>query len=179
MLAQLGSRIQHALRAHTPRDAKALKAAVTTYPKTDDYDLEEDLTRLGTGEAMVTLLDEKGVPTPVVWTRLRPRSPASATSAAPRSTRQPRRARAGASTRRWRTLGPPRRQLAGAIAAAKADDGPNVRVEKPSAKASRRGSTSTKKDGPGWFGRFWTSREGRSMISTFFRWLLSFFSRGR
>ncbi|MDQ6727375.1 MAG: DUF853 domain-containing protein [Actinomycetota bacterium] len=72
ILAQLGNRIQHALRAFTPRDAKALKAAVTTYPDTDDYDLAEDLTQLGTGEAMVTILSERGAPTPVVWTRLRP-----------------------------------------------------------------------------------------------------------
>ena len=72
VLGQLGNRIQHALRAFTPRDAKALKAAVTTYPKTDDYDLEEDLTKLGTGEAMVTILSERGAPTPVVWTRLLP-----------------------------------------------------------------------------------------------------------
>jgi uncharacterized protein len=70
VLAQLGNRIQHALRAFTPRDAKALRAAVTTYPNTDDYDLEEDLTQLGTGEAMVTILSERGAPTPVVWTRL-------------------------------------------------------------------------------------------------------------
>ena len=70
VLAQLGNRVQHALRAFTPRDAKALKAAVTTYPKTDDYDLEEDLTQLGTGEAMVTILSEKGAPTPVVWTKM-------------------------------------------------------------------------------------------------------------
>jgi hypothetical protein len=72
ILAQLGNRVQHALRAFTPRDAKALKAAVTTYPKTDDYDLEEDLTQLGIGEAMVTILSERGAPTPVVWTRLLP-----------------------------------------------------------------------------------------------------------
>jgi len=72
VLAQLGNRVQHALRAFTPRDAKALKAAVTTYPKTSDYDLEEDLTQLGTGEAMVTILSERGAPTPVVWTRMRP-----------------------------------------------------------------------------------------------------------
>lgn len=72
VLAQLGNRVQHALRAFTPRDAKALKAAVTTYPKTKDYDLEEDLTQLGTGEAMVTILSERGAPTPVVWTKLRP-----------------------------------------------------------------------------------------------------------
>lgn len=72
ILAQLGNRVQHALRAFTPRDAKALKAAVTTYPNTADYDLEEDLTQLGTGEAMVTILSERGAPTPVAWTRLRP-----------------------------------------------------------------------------------------------------------
>ncbi len=72
VLAQLGNRVQHALRAFTPRDAKALKAAVTTYPNTSDYDLEEDLTQLGTGEAMVTILSERGAPTPVVWTRMRP-----------------------------------------------------------------------------------------------------------
>jgi DNA helicase HerA-like ATPase len=72
VLAQLGNRIQHALRAFTPRDAKALKLAVTTYPMTDDYDLEEALTQLGTGEAMVTILSERGAPTPVVWTRMRP-----------------------------------------------------------------------------------------------------------
>ncbi len=72
ILAQLGNRVQHALRAFTPRDAKALKAAVTTYPKTTDYDLEEDLTQLGTGEAMVTILSERGAPTPVAWARLLP-----------------------------------------------------------------------------------------------------------
>ncbi len=70
VLAQLGNRVQHALRAHTPRDAKALKAAVSTYPFTDDYELERDLTALGIGEAMVTILDEDGAPTPVVWTKL-------------------------------------------------------------------------------------------------------------
>ncbi len=84
VLAQLGNRVQHALRAFTPRDAKALKAAVTTYPKTDDYDLEEDLTQLGTGEAMVTILSERGAPTPVVWTRLRP--PSSLMAAIPTAT---------------------------------------------------------------------------------------------
>ncbi|MGL5857934.1 MAG: helicase HerA-like domain-containing protein [Angustibacter sp.] len=70
VLAQLGNRVQHALRAYTPQDAKALKAAVSTYP-TSGYDLEELLTSLGTGEAVVTVLSEKGAPTPVAWTRLR------------------------------------------------------------------------------------------------------------
>ena len=74
VLAQLGNRVQHALRAFTARDAKALKAAVTTYPMTDDYDLEEDLTKLGIGEAVITILSERGAPTPVVWTRMRPPS---------------------------------------------------------------------------------------------------------
>lgn len=74
VLAQLGNRVQHALRAHTPRDAKALKAAVSTYPTTEDYDLEKALTELGTGEAIVTILSEKGAPTPVVWTKMLPPS---------------------------------------------------------------------------------------------------------
>jgi hypothetical protein len=72
VLAQLGNRIQHALRAHTPNDDKALKATVRTYPKTGFYDLEETLTSLGIGEAVVTVLDGKGAPTPVVATRLIP-----------------------------------------------------------------------------------------------------------
>ncbi|MGI8792949.1 MAG: helicase HerA-like domain-containing protein [Acidimicrobiales bacterium] len=83
VLSQLGNRVQHALRAFTPRDAKALKAAVTTYPNSDDYDLEEDLTQLGTGEAMVTILSEDGAPTPVAWTRLRP--PTSMMAAVPQT----------------------------------------------------------------------------------------------
>ena len=72
VLAQLGNRIQHALRAHTPDDDKALRATVRTYPKTAFYDLEETLTSLGIGEAVVTCLDPKGVPTPVVAARLVP-----------------------------------------------------------------------------------------------------------
>jgi DNA double-strand break repair helicase HerA and related ATPase len=71
-LGQLGNRIQHALRAFTPDDEKALRATVRTYPKSDVYDLEELLTQLGTGEAAVTILSESGVPTPVVHTRMRP-----------------------------------------------------------------------------------------------------------
>jgi len=70
VLAQLGSRIQHQLRAHTPDDAKALRATVSTYP-TSDYDLGEVLTSLATGEAIVTVMNERGAPTPVAWTRLR------------------------------------------------------------------------------------------------------------
>lgn len=70
VLAQLGSRIQHQLRAHTPDDAKALRATVRTYPNSG-YDLEEVLTQLAIGEAIVTVMNEKGAPSPVAWTRLR------------------------------------------------------------------------------------------------------------
>ncbi|KKD05505.1 helicase HerA-like domain-containing protein [Streptomyces sp. WM6386] len=70
VLAQLGNRVQHALRAFTPDDQKALKATVRTFPDSA-YDLEELLTGLGTGEAVVTVLSEKGAPTPVAATRLR------------------------------------------------------------------------------------------------------------
>jgi DNA helicase HerA-like ATPase len=70
VLAQLGNRVQHALRAFTPDDAKALKATVSTFPSSG-YDLGELLTQLGIGEAVVTVLSERGAPTPVAWTRLR------------------------------------------------------------------------------------------------------------
>lgn len=83
VLAQLGSRVQHALRAFTPEDAKALKRTATTYP-TSSYDLEEVLTSLGTGEAVVTVLSERGAPTPVAWTRLR--APQSLMAPAPAET---------------------------------------------------------------------------------------------
>lgn len=72
VLSQLGARIQHALRAFTPDDQKALNKTVRTYPKTQFYDLEKALTSLGIGEAIVTVLSEKGAPTPVAWTRMRP-----------------------------------------------------------------------------------------------------------
>ncbi len=69
VLAQLGSRVQHQLRAHTPNDAKALKQTVATFPRSD-YDLAEVLQQLGIGEAVVTVMDPDGVPTPVAWTRM-------------------------------------------------------------------------------------------------------------
>ncbi|NNG19673.1 DUF853 family protein [Naumannella sp. ID2617S] len=69
VLAQLGSRVQHQLRAHTPNDAKALKQTVATFPKSA-YDLEEVLQQLGIGEAIVTVMDPDGAPTPVAWTRM-------------------------------------------------------------------------------------------------------------
>ncbi|MFC6013117.1 helicase HerA-like domain-containing protein, partial [Nocardia lasii] len=72
VLSQLGARIQHALRAFTPDDQKALSKTVRTYPKSAVYDLEEALTSLGTGEAIVTVLSETGAPTPVAWTEIVP-----------------------------------------------------------------------------------------------------------
>ena len=62
VLAQLGNRVQHALRAFTPDDAKALKATVSTFPRSEAYDLGELLTSMGTGEAAVTVLSERGDP---------------------------------------------------------------------------------------------------------------------
>ena len=69
VLAQLGSRVQHQLRAFTPNDADALKASVRTYP-TSTYDLEKLLQELGIGEAVVTVMSEKGAPTPVAHAML-------------------------------------------------------------------------------------------------------------
>jgi uncharacterized protein len=69
VLGQLANRIQHALRAFTPDDAKALRATVSTFP-TSVYDLEEVLTNAGTGEAVVTVMTERGAPSPVAWTRI-------------------------------------------------------------------------------------------------------------
>jgi DNA helicase HerA-like ATPase len=72
VLEQLGNRIQHALRAFTPNDAKALKATVSTFPVTRFYDLEETLTSLAIGEAVVSVLGENGSPAPVVACRMLP-----------------------------------------------------------------------------------------------------------
>jgi DNA helicase HerA-like ATPase len=62
VLGQLGNRVQHALRAFTPRDQKAVKAAATTFRENPNLDTEEAITQLGVGEALVSMLDEKGTP---------------------------------------------------------------------------------------------------------------------
>jgi DNA helicase HerA-like ATPase len=72
VLSQLGNRIQHALRAFTPDDADALRKASRTFPVTSHYDVERTITSLGIGEALVTVLSPKGVPTPLAATRLIP-----------------------------------------------------------------------------------------------------------
>ena len=74
VLGQLGQRVQHALRAFTPDDEKALKAAARTFPKTKFYDVEETLTTLGIGDALVTVLGESGAPTPPFVCRMVPPS---------------------------------------------------------------------------------------------------------
>jgi DNA double-strand break repair helicase HerA and related ATPase len=72
VLAQLGNRVQHALRAFTPDDADALRKTARTFPTTTFYDVEETITSLGIGEALVTVLSPRGVPTPLAATRLLP-----------------------------------------------------------------------------------------------------------
>ncbi len=81
VLAQLGSRVQHQLRAATPNDAKALKQTVNTYPISSYPDLAQVILSLGIGEAIITVMNERGAPTPVAWTRLR--APESLMEAAP------------------------------------------------------------------------------------------------
>jgi DNA helicase HerA-like ATPase len=81
VLAQLGNRVQHALRAFTPDDADALRKTARTFPMTSHYDVEKTITSLGIGEALVTVLSPRGVPTPLAATRLLP--PDSLMSALP------------------------------------------------------------------------------------------------
>ena len=69
VLAQLGTRVQHAVRVFTPKDAEALKKVMGTFPA-GELDLKTALTQAGVGEAVITVLGEKGVPTPAAWTRL-------------------------------------------------------------------------------------------------------------
>lgn len=71
VLGQLGLKIQHALRAFTAKDRKAIKLAAQNYPLTDFYDVDQLLTELGIGEAIVTALNEKGIPTPLAHCLLR------------------------------------------------------------------------------------------------------------
>ena len=70
ILSQLGLKIQHALRAFTAADRKTIKQAAENFPITEFYKTDELLTQLGIGEALVTLLNEKGIPTPLVHTML-------------------------------------------------------------------------------------------------------------
>lgn len=72
VLAQLGLKVQHALRAFTAGDRKSIKQTAQNYPETTFYDVDEKITQLGIGEAFVTMLNEKGIPTPLVHTMMAP-----------------------------------------------------------------------------------------------------------
>ena len=74
VLSQLGNRVQHALRAYTPRDQKAVKVAATTFRPNPKFDTEKAIAELGKGEALVSVLDLKGVPSMVERTFIRPPS---------------------------------------------------------------------------------------------------------
>ncbi|BDA86000.1 hypothetical protein Sa4125_35420 [Aureimonas sp. SA4125] len=72
VLAQLGNRVQHALRAYTPREQKAVKTAAETFRANPDFDVYEAITQLGVGEALVSTLQKGGVPSIVERTKIRP-----------------------------------------------------------------------------------------------------------
>jgi DNA helicase HerA-like ATPase len=72
VLSQLGLKVQHALRAFTAADRKTINQAAQNYPETTFYDVDDLLTQLGIGEAFITMLNEKGIPTPLVHTMLVP-----------------------------------------------------------------------------------------------------------
>jgi len=72
VLAQLGLKVQHALRAFTAADRKVIKQTSENYPETAFYKIEDLITQLGTGEALVTILNEKGIPTPLAHCMIRP-----------------------------------------------------------------------------------------------------------
>src|SRR5215212_1183609 len=102
VLSQLGNRVQHALRAFTPDDADALRKTARTFPVTTHYDVERAITSLGTGEALVTVLSPRGVPTPLAATRLLP--PDSLMAALPDADVQARIAASAFSTKYGRTV---------------------------------------------------------------------------
>jgi DNA helicase HerA-like ATPase len=72
VLSQLGNRFQHALRAYTPTDQKAVRAAAQSFRANENVDVAKEIQELGVGEALVSTLDEKGAPTPVARTKIRP-----------------------------------------------------------------------------------------------------------
>ncbi len=169
VLSQLGARIQHALRAFTPDDQKALTKTVRTYPKTDVYDLASALTSLGIGEAVVTVLSERGAPTPVAWTRLRsPRSLMAAigddaiTAAAKGSPLQA-------------TYGETkdRESAYEKIEAEKA----KAPADQPAPRRSKNAPAPAKKES--WIREYLRSREGRSLINKLFNLAVQLFTKRR
>ncbi len=140
VLAQLGNRVQHALRAFTPDDAKALKATASTFPNSS-YDLEEVLTQLGIGEAVITVLSDRGAPTPVAWTRLRaPQSkmaPADASVLAAAVSSSPLRGKYAEAVDRDSAY----ERLAARLEKATADDAPDDAAPAPAKKKASRSTT--------------------------------------
>ena len=170
VLSQLGARIQHALRAFTPDDQKALTRTVRTYPKTDVYDLASALTSLGIGEAVVTVLSERGAPTPVAWTRLRsPRSLMAAIgndaigSAAKASPLQAKYGTSVDSRSAYEILNERAAQAAPA--------------GQPPAKGKVGKPAPQEKKKPGWLKQFLSSREGRSLFRQVGAFLIQLLSR--
>jgi uncharacterized protein len=174
VLSQLGARIQHALRAFTPDDQKALTRTVRTYPKTDVYDLASALTSLGIGEAVVTVLSERGAPTPVAWTRLRsPRSLMAAIktedieAAAKSSTLQQKYGKTVDPESAYEKIEAEKAQAAKAQADAPAATGSK---SKPSPAPAKKES---------WLRGYLKSREGRSLINKLATLLIQIFTSRR
>ena len=165
VLAQLGLRIQHALRAFTPNDAKALRATVSTYPRSELYDVETLLTSVGIGEAAITLLSESGVPTPVAHTRLR----APASRMAPADGVEA----AAKASPLWARYGEPvdaqsaRELLAGRLAAPppapKGEPEPDLRAPMEHVPAPRRRAPAPRGTGADAVGDFLRSRQGKDL----------------
>ena len=166
VLGQLGNRVQHALRAFTPDDAKALKAAASTYPTSEFYDVEELLTSMGIGEAAVTILSEDGIPTPVVHTRMR--APASqigpaadvdgVAKASPLFAKYGTRAEADSAREKLaERLEPEPAEPAARKASTPADDARRI------SKRRRKEAATATAGGAGALGDFLTSREGKAL----------------
>jgi DNA helicase HerA-like ATPase len=165
VLGQLGARVQHALRAFTPNDAKDLRATVSTYPRSELYELATLLTSMGTGEAAVTLLSEAGVPTPVVHTRL----PAPASRIAPADDV----AGSSRASPLWAKYGErvdaqsARELLAGRLAApAPLPDARAEPAPEPAAPRRRRRAPAPRESTPDAIGDFLRSREGKQLRRT-------------
>ena len=174
VLSQLGARIQHALRAFTPDDQRALTKTVRTYPKTDVYDLASALTSLGIGEAVVTVLSERGAPTPVAWTRLRsPRSLMAAIgndaiSAAAKSS--PLQQKYGQTVDR---------ESAYEKLQAKKAEAAKAQADAPAAKGPKSKSSPVPAKKEGWLRGYLKSREGRSLINKLAALMIQIFTNRR
>jgi hypothetical protein len=169
VLGQLGHRIQHALRAFTPDDEQALRAAARTYPRTPFYDIEQTLTSLGIGEALITVLGPTGVPTPPFATRMIP--PASRMGALTDAEMQQRLAASTQVREYAQTVDreSAREMLAERAAAAVDAEGRHERA--PSAGDIARGPRTTRQP-PGTFERILKSPVTRSVATTITRGLL-------